>query len=588
MNISLWTKGAMKIALFSAAFALSGTGVAVAGTGTTSGAGSIGGGNQVNLPISVPVDICGNAIAILGVADAGCVGGASVTSSGGGGLSSNSDRWSTSGVGSALGGNQVNAPVSIPVSACGNAVGAVLGHASARCRGGAKVTSGHDSSWSPGGDAGTTPGDAGDTGNAAASTSGDNSLLGGNQVNLPISVPVDVCGNAIAILGVADAGCVGGASVTSSGGGGLSSNSDRWSTSGVGSALGGNQVNAPVSIPVSACGNAVGAVLGHASARCRGGAKVTSGHDSSWSPGGDAGSAPGDAASTSGDNSLLGGNQVNLPISVPVDVCGNAIALLGVADAACAGGASVTRGDSPDSGWTSGDQSLGGGNQITAPVGLPVVVCGNAIGGHATAICAGGASVSSGGGSGSDCPCGNGPGGSTSGDRSILGGNQFNVPVSAPVGICGNAVAVLSTATAACKGGSAVASPPPHHGCTSSQQGCCQSSQGFRFSQQGCCQPWQGSRSSQAFKSWQHVCCPPPAGVAHAGGFPSSLCPPAVRPVSHRTAPRSAPGAPRSSPGVLPTTGADLVGLVVIGLGAIVAGAVSLVMMRRRRVTGRI
>jgi ChpA-C len=43
-----------------------------------SGNTSIGSGNNVDTPISVPVNICGTAIAILGFADASCVGGASV------------------------------------------------------------------------------------------------------------------------------------------------------------------------------------------------------------------------------------------------------------------------------------------------------------------------------------------------------------------------------------------------------------------------------------------------------------------------------------------------------------------------------
>ncbi|GAA2134281.1 chaplin family protein [Actinomadura napierensis] len=44
-------------------------------------------------------------------------------------------------------------------------------------------------------------------------TSGNGSILGGNQVNAPISIPIDVCGNAVAVIGIAGAGCKGGASV---------------------------------------------------------------------------------------------------------------------------------------------------------------------------------------------------------------------------------------------------------------------------------------------------------------------------------------------------------------------------------------
>ena len=46
---------------------------------------------------------------------------------------------------------------------------------------------------------------------AGARTSGIGSVLGGNQVVVPISIPINVCGNAVAVLGLAGAGCKGGA-----------------------------------------------------------------------------------------------------------------------------------------------------------------------------------------------------------------------------------------------------------------------------------------------------------------------------------------------------------------------------------------
>lgn len=48
---------------------------------------------------------------------------------------------------------------------------------------------------------------------SADTTSGRSGVLSGNQIFAPISIPVNVCGNAVAILGVAVAGCKGGASV---------------------------------------------------------------------------------------------------------------------------------------------------------------------------------------------------------------------------------------------------------------------------------------------------------------------------------------------------------------------------------------
>ncbi|MFI9202946.1 chaplin family protein [Streptomyces sp. NPDC053048] len=38
-------------------------------------------------------------------------------------------------------------------------------------------------------------------------TTGEDSILGGNQVIAPISAPIDVCGNAVAVLGNAPSGC---------------------------------------------------------------------------------------------------------------------------------------------------------------------------------------------------------------------------------------------------------------------------------------------------------------------------------------------------------------------------------------------
>jgi hypothetical protein len=44
-----------------------------------------------------------------------------------------------------------------------------------------------------------------------AHTSGRGGLLSGNQIIAPISIPINVCGNAVAVLGLAVGGCQGGA-----------------------------------------------------------------------------------------------------------------------------------------------------------------------------------------------------------------------------------------------------------------------------------------------------------------------------------------------------------------------------------------
>jgi hypothetical protein len=50
------------------------------------------------------------------------------------------------------------------------------------------------------------------------------------------------------------------------------------------------------------------------------------------------------------NTAMLSGNTVNIPVSIPVDVCGNAIAILGFAEASCQGGAGVFL-NSPNGGW---------------------------------------------------------------------------------------------------------------------------------------------------------------------------------------------------------------------------------------------
>ncbi|WP_187437852.1 chaplin [Actinomadura decatromicini] len=243
----------------------------------------------------------------------------------------------------------------------------------------------------------------------ADTTSGDFSVAGGNQVHAPISVPVDASGNAVGAVGAAQGKSKGGAHVSNArhgggGGGGLK-------TSGNFSVLGGNQVVIPISIPIDVCGNAV-AIIGLAKAHCKGGASVTSGkkkHHHGWreasgyrtATGADdaarwgGGKGGGKGLQTSGNFSILGGNQVYAPISVPVNVCGNAVAVVGLAAAKCKGGASVQRRAGDPKLKTSGNFSVLGGNQVFAPISIPVNVCGNAVAviGLALAQCKGGATV---------------------------------------------------------------------------------------------------------------------------------------------------------------------------------------------------
>jgi hypothetical protein len=416
-----WAKGSAPAALLAVGVMTLGSGTALA---DTSGTGSVGGGNQVNLPITIPIDISGNAVAVAGDSTASSRGGSSVQGgSGAGGI-----QGSTSGRNSVLGGNQVNAPITAPINACGNAV-SLVGRSDAGCQGGSKVKN------------------AGVGGAGGNRTDGRHSILGGNQIVAPITAPINACGNAVAIFGEATAGCKGGASVKNGGGRGAGGNQ----TSGRSSVLGGNQVVAPITAPINICGNSV-ALLGEAFSGCRGGATVQGGHGGNGYNGN--GSHPGPGAGgnhTDGRHSVLGGNQVVAPITLPVEACGNAV---GNGATGCEGGVSAPSaggGSGAGGNRTSGRSSVLGGNQVVAPITAPVNVCGNSVAllGEAFSGCRGGASVKGGGGRGAG-------GNRTDGSNGILGGNQVVAPITAPINVCGNAVAVLGDAAAGCLGGAHV------------------------------------------------------------------------------------------------------------------------------------
>ncbi|MFD0538320.1 chaplin family protein [Actinomadura luteofluorescens] len=388
-----WAKGTSRAVLTAGFVALGVSAIPVnAFADVTTGSGGVLSGNQVNAPISAPVDVSGNGAALVGGSRAVSRGGAKVDQGGSGG------GQRTSGKRGVASGNQVNAPISVPVNACGNAV-AVVGGAQAGCEGGAKVKG---------------------SGNGGQTTDGTDGVLAGNQVKAPVSAPVNVCGNAVAVVGGALAGCDGGSQVKNGGNTG-----SKQQTSGVRAVGSGNQADVPISVPVDVCGNAVG----NAVAACEGGASVRNGGHGTG------------RQTTSGVRGILSGNQGNAPISIPVTACGNAAALVGEAGALCEGGAHVRSGSGGDQ-QTSGVRGILSGNQGNAPISVPAEVCGNAaaVVGRAAAACDGQSLVKG----------SHGSGGKTSGDKGTGSGNQANAPVQVPAEVCGNAAAVVGAAAALC------------------------------------------------------------------------------------------------------------------------------------------
>src|SRR6266571_3168446 len=213
----------------------------------------------------------------------------------------------------------------------------------------------------------------------AASTADNFGVLGGNQVQAPIQAPISVTGNAIGLLGSASATSHGGASGTAGGAAAAGSTSDNF---GIGS---GNQAGVSLLAPVSVAGNAIGG-LGSANATATG----------SGAGAGSAMLSPNATGTSSGNFGILGGNQVHAPVQVPISITGNSIGLLGTASAASHGANGATAGGGAGAGaagGTSDNFGIGSGNQVIPVLLIPIEVCGNGIAvlGTGDAACGAGA-----------------------------------------------------------------------------------------------------------------------------------------------------------------------------------------------------
>ncbi|GAA3498188.1 hypothetical protein GCM10019016_052910 [Streptomyces prasinosporus] len=187
-------------------------------------------------------------------------------------------------------------------------------------------------------------------------------VLSGNNVQAPVHVPVNVCGNTVgavaAFNGAFDNSCVNGSpahkaedrSSDSSYGDSPYGDSSRGGSSyGGAHAAGGaedspgvasgNNVQAPVHVPVNVCGNdvtAIGAFNSAAGNSCANGshAHEAEGRSSDSSRGGSSYGGAHAAGGAEGSSGVLSGNNVQAPVHVPVNVCGNGIDLIGLFNSA--------------------------------------------------------------------------------------------------------------------------------------------------------------------------------------------------------------------------------------------------------------
>jgi ChpA-C len=272
-----------------------------------------------------------------------------------------------------LNGAQLVAPVSVPVNIVGNAIG-VAGEANA---------AGVGKNFTEGG-------------KVTQNSYDNNGIANGLQGYLPVNVPINVVGNAVAVLGEANAAGAGvngrkteSTTVAEHGkndGHGWG-NQNSWDNNGI---LNGAQIYAPVDVPINICGNAL-SLLGEGNAQA-----VCSNRHGHWTE-----SAWGAKQNSYDNNGILNGAQVYAPISLPVNLAGNAVGVLGEGNAAAVAQNESAHGQKFGQD-THDNNGIGNGLQIAAPIHVPVNVCGNALGilgeANAAASCTNGGAVKGDGG----------------------------------------------------------------------------------------------------------------------------------------------------------------------------------------------
>ncbi|MFI1420278.1 chaplin family protein [Streptomyces sp. NPDC020731] len=186
-------------------------------------------GNNVQAPVHAPVNACGNGVHVIGAfneaADNTCVNGSHTSEDGKHGDSDGGAHavGGTKGSPGLASGNNVQAPVHAPVNACGNGVhvaGAFNEAADNTCVNGShgrteksadgshEETSHGDSSYGDSSHKDSSYGDSsyGDSGGAHAVGTAKNSpgLLSGNNVQVPVHLPVNACGNDVRVISLFD------------------------------------------------------------------------------------------------------------------------------------------------------------------------------------------------------------------------------------------------------------------------------------------------------------------------------------------------------------------------------------------------
>ncbi|ALG14399.1 beta strand repeat-containing protein [Kibdelosporangium phytohabitans] len=347
------------------------------GNSKTSGKEGVVAGSIVDPAVAGPVEVFGDAVSLVGIAKTES-GNDTATKAGGDAVSHAKD--------SVISGSVVSAAIAEPAEAFGNAVS--LG-------GQAEGIASENKTSTAGGDS-VVP--------------GDNSVLGGSAVRPSVAGPVQVLGNAVAVVGKGNAD-VCNEVLTEAGG--------YTGTSGNDSSIGGNAVTPTVALPGEVFGNS--ANLGGLTNATVKETKVTT---------------AGGPTNTIDDAGVLASNAVTADVVAPVQVFGNAVAGAGIAKANAVHD-TIAKAGGPIS--AKGTGGAGSGNIASVPVALPVQVFGDAVGalGKASAWAVGDTAATSGGNA------------TTDGKMGTINGNVASVPVGGAAQVLGNAVGAASVVNSA-------------------------------------------------------------------------------------------------------------------------------------------
>jgi hypothetical protein len=275
-----------------------------------------------NTTVSLPINLCGTGIGILGIGLAQC------PTSSSGSVTSTSTGGSSTGTGSVISTGPTNIVAAAPVNVCGNAVG-VVGRGTAAC---GSSSSGPITSIATGG---TLP-----VGGSLVST---------GPIAAGVAVPVNVCGNVVFVLGFGQGGC------STSSGNQTTALTGGLLPVGIGSLLGdpGSLLGTGTSLlgdPTSLLGSTTGSLLGTGTGSLLGDPTSLLGSTTGsllGDPTSLLGSTTGSLLGTgtgsllgTGTGSLLALGPVAATVGVPVTICGNSVGVLNggeLSSATCAG-----------------------------------------------------------------------------------------------------------------------------------------------------------------------------------------------------------------------------------------------------------